>query len=422
MKKEQLKKYKFSNKAGVYFFLKNKEIIYIGKATSLKNRIQSYFSPNLLEKRGPLLVEMLKNSTKIKSVETDTVLEALILEAELIKKHLPKYNTEGRSDKSWNYVCITKEKVPELLLVRERQIDFNEKEWKGRKLDAIFGPFTNGGQLQEALRIIRKIFPYMDVFSSRKANYAFYQQTRLAPDVLSEEGKKIYKTNIKNIKLFFKGKKKLLLKELKKKMKEEAKKREFEKANEYKRQILALQHINDIALLKRGEEERGGKIFFKNEKHFKTFRIEAYDVAHLSGKNMVGVMTVVEITEGLSEVAKKEYKKFKIRTKKNADDTGALKEILERRLAHKEWQYPDLIVVDGNIAQINTTRKVLKENGKKIPVVSVIKNERHKPEAISGDENYTKKYKSEILLSNSEAHRFAIAYHKNLRGKSFLTD
>jgi len=131
---------------------------------------------------------------------------------------------------------------------------------------------------------------------------------------------------------------------------------------------------------------------------------------------MVGVMVV--INDG--EVEKNEYKKFKIRTQNNANDTGALKEVLERRLAHTEWTYPNLIVVDGGIAQINVVKKVLANLKLNISTVSVVKDEHHKARAIMGDRELGLKYKKEILLANSESHRFAIAYHKNMRNKNFL--
>jgi excinuclease ABC subunit C len=127
-------------------------------------------------------------------------------------------------------------------------------------------------------------------------------------------------------------------------------------------------------------------------------------------------MTVIE--DG--EVQKNEYKKFKIRTQSDANDIGALKEVLERRLAHTEWKYPNLIVMDGGVAQINVAGKVFKNFKLKIPIVSVLKDEKHKPKAIMGDEESALKYKRDIMLSNSEAHRFAIAYHKNMRNKNFL--
>ena len=131
---------------------------------------------------------------------------------------------------------------------------------------------------------------------------------------------------------------------------------------------------------------------------------------------MVGVMTVIEN----GELAKSEYKKFIIRTQSKANDTGALEEVLSRRLRHIEWGLPSLIVMDGSTAQINIAHAVLDRYQFKIPVVSVIKDDKHKAKAIIGDEEIIKKYKKEILLVNSESHRFAITFHKKKRNKNFL--
>ena len=147
-----------------------------------------------------------------------------------------------------------------------------------------------------------------------------------------------------------------------------------------------------------------------------SFRIEAYDIAHMSGQSMVGVMTVIEN----GELAKKEYKKFIVRTQTGANDTGALEEVLSRRLRHTEWGLPNLIVVDGSTAQVNIAKSVLSRYQFKIPVVGVVKDDKHKPKAIIGDENLIKKYKKEILLINNESHRFAITFHKKRRNKNFL--
>lgn len=397
MKKEIFKKLKLPDKPGVYFFLKDKEILYIGKATSLKDRVKSYFSKDLIEARGPIILDMIFKADKIDWQTTDSVLEALILEAGLIKKHQPKYNTKEKSDKSFNYVCITKEVLPKVLIIRGKNV-------KHRVFDKVFGPYPNNSQLKEALKIIRPIFPFLD--DKSKNHYKFYKQVYLVPDILTEEGVKQYKNNIKNLKLFFEGKKKIIFRNLKKDMEDYVKKQAFEYAGEVKKQIFALKHINDVALLKNEV----------NKKEKSNFRIEAYDIAHMGGKNMVGVMVVVE--DG--EVNKNEYRKFKIRTQNDANDTGALKEVLERRLAHTEWTYPALIVVDGGVAQINAAKKVLIKIKSNIPIVSVLKDEKHKPKAIMGDEKMGLKYKREILLTNSEAHRFAIAYHKKMRNKNFL--
>lgn len=417
MKLGDLKKLKIPSKPGVYFWKKGKDVLYIGKATELKSRVKSYFSKDLIETRGPVVLDMVFKSDNIKWIETDSVLEALILEAELIKKYQPKYNTKEKSDKSFNYVCITRDELPRVVLVRGKELQESENFSRltlprvrggthttknSRSLYAnTYGPYPHGAQLKEAIKIIRRIFPFLD---DKSKNYEeFYRQINLVPDL---EDTKMYKENIKNINLFFRGKKKKILQNLKKEMASYAKSREFEKASEIKRQIFALQHINDVSLLRSDRQTYQASVF----------RIEAYDVAHMSGKNMVGVMTVVEN----GNAVKSEYKKFKIRTQAGANDTGALSEILERRFNHPEWRTPDLVVVDGGVAQINTAKKVIQKSGFDINVVSVLKDERHRPKSVLGSRVLALQHQGAILLANSEAHRFAIAYHKDMRNKNFL--
>jgi len=398
MNSQYLKKISLPDKPGVYFFKKGKQILYIGKATSLRDRTKSYFSKDLIVTRGPLILDMTVQADNIDFEATDSVLEALILEANLIKKYQPKYNTKEKDNKSFNYVCITKEKLPKILVIRGRSLNKD-------KYQSIFGPFPNGLQLRDAMKIIRRIFPFIDDQSSKKNNKIFYEQLRLIPENFLQ-----YKNNIKNLKLFFQGKKKSVVLNLKKEMMSFAKKKEFEKANEIKKRIFSLEHINDVALIK--DEISVGSMSLGSQ----NFRIEAYDIAHMSGKNMVGVMTVVEN----NEVAKQEYKKFIIRTQTGANDTGALEEVLSRRFRHIEWGLPSLVVVDGSTAQINVAKRVLDIYKFDIPIVSVVKDDRHKAKAIMGDVSIIKKYKKSILLSNSEAHRFSIAYHKQKRNNNFL--
>lgn len=416
MQFKELKKSNLPDKPGVYFFLKGKEILYIGKATSLKDRVRSYFSSDLIKTRGMLLVDMVARAETVKYILADSVLEALILEANEIKKHKPYYNTKEKDDKSFNYVCITDDELPKVITKRGKDLDKN-------KYKKVFGPFTSGMQLREALKIIRKVFPFVD--EKTKNHYEFYRQLNLAPNI---EKRKEYLNNIKHIILFFEGKKKSIISSLKKEMMSLAKEKHFEKAGEIKRKIFALNHINDIALIKSettqnidfsqvlGYSPSAHPDHSKNQHSASSFRIEAYDIAHMGGKNMVGVMVVVEN----GEVNKSEYKKFKIRTQSDANDTGALAEVLERRLAHNEWPWPKMIVVDGGKAQINVAEKILNKYGIKIPVVSVLKDEKHKPKDILGDKATARRYEKEILLANSEAHRFAIKYHKNMRDKNFL--
>ena len=387
---------------GVYFFLgKNKKVLYIGKATSLRDRTRSYFAGDLQEVRSPLIAQMVAQAVAIDWRQTDSVLEALLLEAGLIKTYKPKANTDLKDDKSFNYVVITKEEFPRILLVRGKQLVAS-----GQSLVAkyTFGPFPHGAQLKEAMKLIRKIFPYRDTCKLGQKRPCFNAQIGLCPGVCSGAiAKQDYRSNIRHIVLLFEGKKKQLLKALNKAMRAAAAAEEFEQAQELQRQLYALQHIQDISLIK--DEYRQANI---RTSDVRVLRIEAYDIAHLRGSAAVGGMTVVE--DGVAE--KSQYRKFKIKSAKAGDDPGALKEILSRRLGHDEWPLPRLIVVDGAAAQINAAQNILAEYGMAIPVVGVVKDEKHRPRAIRGDRELIKDKESAILLANAEAHRFAIGYHR----------
>jgi excinuclease ABC subunit C len=397
---------------GIYIFKDAKGgILYIGKATSLRDRVRSYFSSDILATRGPIIAQMLERAVKVDFEQTDSVLEALILEAELIKKYKPKHNTDLKDDKSWNYVVITKEDFPKVLLVRERILLGGEVS----KYKYFFGPFTNGSQLKEAMKIVRKIFPFRDTctpslsrsnLDNRKA--CFNAQIGLCPGVCNGTvSKKEYAKTIKNIVTFFQGKKKSLVKKLEREMKLLAKAEEFEKANTLKKTIFALGHIHDISLLKR---ENFPEVQPLEVGPLGNVRIECYDIAHLSGTNMVGAMAVV--VDG--EAMKSAYRKFKIKSVE-VNDTLHLAEILERRLVHNEWVMPNIIAVDGGTAQVNAVKKILEKYGIQIPVVGVVKDERHRAKMIIGNQTLARKYEKEILLADFEAHRFAIGYHKKLR-------
>lgn len=402
MKISDLVKFNLPDAPGVYFFRRGKQILYIGKATSLKDRVKSYFVRDILMTRSPLIAKMLEEAEKVQFIETDSVLEALLLEASEIKKHQPIYNSKEKDDKSYNYVTITEEDFPKVIVTRG---------------SGTYGPFPHGGELKEALKIIRKIFPFRDSKCKFNDRPCFNAQIGLCPGPCARWiSKKDYRKIIYHLKLFFEAKKPRLIKSLEKEMKLFAKEQKFEDAEKVKRQIFALKHIQDIALIKNKQED-----FVRGETSHRGFRIEAYDIAHISGKNVVGVMTVIEN----GELDKSQYRKFKIRLDSN-DDTLNLKEVLTRRLAHPEWRFPDLIVVDGGKGQLNTAKEVLKKAGLNIDVVSVVKDERHKAREILGIKGQTLSINSQgltlersILLSNSEAHRFAIGFHRRLRGNRF---
>ncbi len=391
---EDLKKFNLPDVPGIYFFRNKEGILYVGKATSLKDRVKSYFARDLMITRGPKIHKMLAEATSIDFRPTDSVLEALILEANEIRRLQPIYNSREKDDKSYNFVSITKEEFPRVIITRG---------------SGDYGPYPHSRELREALKIIRKIFPYRDekCLITPKLKPCFNAQLGLCPGPCAGRVSKTeYRKQIRQIKLFLSGKKETLIKLLEKEMQAYAKEYEFEKAEMVKRKLFALDHIQDVALIK-------GDL----ASHYKleaTFRIEAYDIAHLSGKDVVGVMVVV--CDG--EVEKSQYRKFKIRLDKN-DDTNNLKEVIMRRLGHLEWPLPQLIVVDGGTGQINAANLVLKERNFNIEVVSVVKDDKHKAREIVGPLGIVKKHGAEILLANFEAHRFAIGYHRKLRRKGF---
>jgi excinuclease UvrABC nuclease subunit len=442
------------DKPGVYFFLgEDGGILYIGKATSLRDRVRSYFAQDLLVTRGPKLQLMIERARSIKWKTTDSALEALLLESYLIKKHQPPYNTDEKDDKSYNYVVVTKEKFPRVLLMRGKDLEslvpvsvrgsrrsgtrgasagFDRSAREDIRIRYAFGPFPQGGSLYEAMKIVRRIFPFRDrcvpsghVGAPADGKPCFNHQIGLCPGVcVGKVDEKEYAGTIRNIRLFFEGKKGRLVKQLEKEMKEAAKRLEFERANGIKKTLFALGHIQDVALLKndwRGHVasldcgEGPEALSLEGVSGKGPFRIEAYDAAHLAGKDAVGVMTVVE--DGVP--AKSEYRQFKLRAG-SADDLANLEEILTRRLAHREWRLPSLVVVDGDDRQIRVAAKVLAGLGLAVPVVSVVKDERHRAREILGSKESSSRHRDAILLANVEAHRFAVTFHRKRRGKSFL--
>lgn len=405
MQRADLDRFDLPDTPGVYFFMQGKAILYIGKATSLRDRVRSYFAADLGAARSPSIVSMVEKADGIRYQECDSVLEALIVEANLIKKHQPPFNVDEKDNKSWNYLIITKEAFPRVLVVRGRELF--DPVLKLPSIRQTFGPYPHGGSLREALKIVRKIFPFRDSCTPGAEKPCFNAQIGLCPGVCSGAmDAHEYAHRLKNITELFGGNFKGLRRRLAREMKAAALAERFEDAATLRRQVSALEHIRDVSLIK--DEVRiapGGSI-----------RIEAYDVAHTAGKETVGVMTVVEGGEAQTQ----QYRKFTIRTAAN-DDVTSLGEMLERRLAHAEWPYPRIIVVDGALPQLRRAQKILKSAGLSIPIVGVVKDDRHKPDHLIGDMRLRDVYEKDILLANAEAHRFAIGWHRTRVRKKLLS-
>jgi len=367
-------------KPGIYFWLnKSGKILYIGRATSLKNRLSQYFQKDI----DPRIAEMVAQAADIKYEETETLLEAIILEAKNIKKYWPKYNVKDKDDRSFIYVVIPKTDFPKPLIVRATDL----KKFPAAKAK-IFGPYQSFYLIQGALRLIRRIFPYSTCAqagspSNPESKACFDYQIDLCPGAcVGAISKKDYQKNINNIILLLSGEKKRLINKLKK---------------ENPDKIKALKHIQDVALLAR-EDNLGERI---------VHRLEGYDISHHAGKESYGSMVVFEN----GEAARREYRLFKIKEAPAGDDERALSEMLLRRFKHREWVWPELIMIDGGSPQISFLSRVFKANNINIPLVGISKFGGDKlvftPEMKKAWRDLAENIKPSLLKLREEAHRFA---------------
>lgn len=407
MRRDDLDKLDLPDAPGVYRFVRRsggrEETLYVGKATSLRDRVRSYFADDLIASRGPRLVDIVTRAQTVRVEQTDTVLDALVLEALLIKKYQPPGNVRAKDDTSFLYAVVTAEEWPRVLPLRGRDIGV---KLPLRAVARQYGPFTSGPTLREALRIIKRIFPFYDTprpvtadSKHQRARIEFNRQIGRYPRGVSREE---YLRTIRHVELFLSGRKKALLAELTRDMTRFAKAERFEDADRVKRQLYALTHLSDVSLIKDDlkEEDRARR---------GSTRIEAYDVAHTGGKGTIGAMVVVE--DGTPE--KQEYRIFSIRSAGN-DDLASLTELLERRFAHPEWPFPRGIVIDGGPTHKKTAEAVLARMGVGIPVAAVVKDERHRPSRLLGMKGFPAA-EADALLANAEAHRFVLARHRRGR-------
>jgi len=373
--------------------------------------VRSYFDDDLIVTRGPRIVDMVTVATSVAFETTPTVLEALVREASLIKKYQPSANVEGKDDKSFLYAVITKDEWPRVLTVRGKDLKELREGEAIAQFSQVFGPFPSGPQLKEALRIIRRIFPFFDtqkpISEGSRHSHAKIEFNRQIGQYPREMDRVAYRKSIRKVALFLGGNAKLLRKKLARDMERFARKERFEEASEIKRELFVLDHVQDVSLIKDDVvDTRDGSA---------VARIEAYDTAHLSGTNAIAVMVVVE--NGVPE--KRAYRTFKTRGTGN-DDIASLREVLSRRLEHSEWKLPDVFVVDGGKTHKKIVEKLLTAVGITIPVVAVVKDVRHRPREIIGV-HLARIREADIILANAEAHRFALSCHRKARSRALRT-
>ncbi|MDP3710836.1 MAG: UvrB/UvrC motif-containing protein [bacterium] len=466
-----------SASAGVYLFKHHGAPIYIGKAKSLKKRLVSYWRKNANDK----IKSLLSNADSLEVIETQSEIEALIKESELVKKHLPKYNVLLRDDKNYFYMAITKEKFPRIFIthqpftpsvvarnrVTKQSLKRSPRFARDDTYTYFIGPFTSGSALRIVLKLVRKIFPYCTCKSFHKrpclnsqiGRCSGFCCTEVVPSLASsifeaKLGTKIaalrhhqkYQENIKNVISVLTGKKKSLLKNLKKEIKKLSEDQRFEEAGKIRDQILGIENIfahrvilreiSDRRISRDPSSAQSGLrmtrgIWPKIEKELqsvfgssnKISRVEGYDISNISGKEATGSMVV--FNNGLSD--KKEYRQFKIKTVKQVSDVDMLKEVIKRRANHLEWPNPDLTLIDGGKPQLNAALSVIEydKNLSNTLIAALAKREEglFLPKMASAIKinNLSQPTSSFLKRVRDESHRFARRYHHQLRGKSVFS-
>ncbi len=377
-------------------------VLYVGKAVNLRRRVASYFA----RAHEARIEKLVREIVKIDYELTETAIEALIREAALIKLYRPPFNIREKDDKSFLYVEITKDNWPRVILARGT----------GGTARRRFGPFTSATSLREALKIVRRIFPYSTHTSeeltrhqtAEKGRPCFNYEIGLCPGTcVGSVSRAEYLLTIKNICRFFEGKKAFLIKQSEREMLAASRKLDYEKAEVIKRRIFALQHIRDVAVLSDDPLIPPATSTIPQ-------RIEGYDISNISGTSATGSMVVFRS----GQPDKNEYRKFRIQSLTTPDDTGMLREVLTRRFENK-WTLPDLILIDGGTPQVNAAKGVLNDFGISIPVVGIAKGPwRDKNEFIGMKP--PEELASALIRVRDEAHRFAISYHRKLRAAKSL--
>ncbi len=399
---------------GVYFH-KNEagEIIYVGKAAVLKNRVRQYFQKSHKDVKTAALVREIYDTDWI---VVDTEMDALFLESEMIKRYMPKWNILLRDNKTVSYVRIPMNiEVPDVSFTRTPMDD----------KATYIGPFYGKTSVEKALRILRRVFPYYDKpYSGKKT---LNTDLGLTPGIeIGKTTPKDYKRNLRKLIRYLEGDREKLIKELEKTMKNEAERGNYELAAEARNQLFGLKELkkkivfSDREFLDISSDKALKQLQDLLELDKPPRRIEGYDISHQSGSDTVGSMVV--FINGTA--ARSEYRKFKIRTSTN-DDLKSMQEVITRRLKHKEWKFPDLIILDGGANQVNAILPLVRPFD--IPVIG-----RNK----SG--NHSKSTKVQLAIPNylelpdnshvarliarvdEESHRFAITYHSLLKRKNML--
>lgn len=456
---------------GCYLYKNGRgQVLYVGKAKVLRNRVKSYFSNyNRVEEKIRIMLNLAK---KIDYVVTDSEIEALIFENVLIKKYKPKYNSMYVDDKSYAYVKFDKVQatkpgeqvtIPTITVTREKQADKAE----------YFGPYPDTRAVKRLIRRLRKIYPFCTsyrkvsipkqkdhLFVSKEPRACFHYQIELCNGIcFGAATRGEYENNLNNIKKFFKGEKQNLQQEIERDMKKAAKAHNFEQAVKFRNMLFDIKYvgsnlhlqsdIDEVAIVKakqekaaRAQAELVTRLEFPTDKlqNRAGLKIECYDISNIQGKFAVGSMVVFIDGKPRPEL----YRRFRIRMANEPNDFAMLQEVLTRRFTHSKAKPdpsfsvpPNLLIIDGGKGQLSSVYKILTsyQLESAIPIVGLAKREEEifkvaRQFSVADSELADQEEFSRILLPKrsdalylvqrirDEAHRFAITYHRKLRGKS----
>lgn len=406
-----------TTRPGVYLYYDTKgTVIYVGKAKNLRNRVRQYFAcDDAIGQKTNLLVSQI---TSIKAIPTDSEFDALLLEATLIRKYQPKYNSVAKDDKSPLYIAITfDEPLPRIVFTRKTIID----SWSPfPKRRFIAGPFQSGRVARRLMQSVRKIIPYCTQ-QHRDGHPCFYTHIGLCnpcpSTIRTKKLASVYRSNLQKIALLLSGRARRVRVILEKKMHECGDHMAFEEAGEYKKQLdvlnMLLTHSFDPGIFTDKTSDRLtdlSRILHLPAIH----RIECIDISTLQGEWATGSLVV--FTNGIPDT--NEYRRFRIKTVGKSNDVGMMAEVIKRRFAHPEWPKPDLLVVDGGKAQVSTATGIIRD----IPIIGLAK--RYEEIVVPNGHAFKLVRLSPaspalqlVQHIRDEAHRFAKRYHTILRAK-----
>lgn len=426
------------NQPGVYFHKdKSGQIIYVGKAAVLKNRVRQYFHAS--RRRDPKTDALVAEIYDTDWITVEGELDALFLEAEMVRRYMPRYNILLRDDKSSTYVRITYDDPHPALTFTRQPLDDHAK---------YFGPFFNGGEVKRALRYLRRVFPYSTHTGVLPKRPCLQYHLGLCPGIEAHKTPlNEYRANLRKLMQFLRGERQKVIEKMEADMQRAAAKQDFEKAAQYRNQYFALKALSKQIVFSDTEfldisKDRGlqGLADLLGLQQIPR-RIEGYDISHMQGTDNVASMVV--FTNGIPDKAA--YRKFKMRIPGN-NDFAHMHEAITRRCSEKNikaWGLPDLFLIDGGKGQVAAAIRARDELGIVRPMVGLAKREEEIVVHLEKSLVQVSKIELQkmnaivsesddfmmILLPKSsdivkllqrvrdESHRFAVSYHSILKGK-----